>query len=410
MSEILNIEEIKSHFPIFHNRERPFVYLDSAASSQKPLEVIESMSYYYANYHANVHRGVYEIAECATQMYEDARKKLGRFIHAKYPETEIVFTRNATEALNLVAYSLSRSYLKRNDKVVLSLMEHHANIVPWLIAKEQLDLNICYIGLDEQGYLDLSDIESLLSGAKVVSLTMASNVLGTINDLKYLSRLSHENGALFVVDGAQGVPHFEVNVEDLDIDFLAITGHKMLGPTGIGALYGKKHLLEELPCFNGGGEMIKDVKLDSFVANDVPWKFEAGTPPIAEAIGLSRAIDFLEKIGMNNIRDHEIEITKYALEALNKHFEGVLKTYGPKNTTDRNAAISFSIKDIHPHDVSQVLDSYGICVRAGHHCAKPLMRHLGLSATTRASFYIYNDFDDVDSLVKGINQVMKFFK
>jgi cysteine desulfurase/selenocysteine lyase len=408
----IEVDKIKKDFPIFKNREEhsPFVYLDSAASSQKPQQVIDAMDQYYSTIHANVHRGVYDIAEKATALYEEARSTLGKFIKARHPSKEIVFTKNATEAINLVAYAWGLRNLSAKDKIVLTELEHHANIVPWQIIKEIKDVELAYIPIDEQGYLDLTNIDKIIKDAKLLALSLESNVLGTLTPAKYLTKLAHDQGALVLLDGAQFVPHNPTDVLDLDCDFLAITGHKMLGPTGIGALYAKLEHLENMPSFLGGGEMISNVELQSFTPNEVPLKFEAGTPPIAEAVGLRHAICYLANLGMNEIRSHSIELSQYALDLLTERLDNEIKIFGPSNAKDRGPIVSFDIKGIHPHDISQVLDSKGICVRAGHHCAKPLMRRLNVSATTRASFYIYNDIKDIDKLCEGLEYVIKFFK
>lgn len=408
--EKLNVDQIKKDFPIFNqaNGERLY-FLDSGASSQKPISVMNAMDEYYSSTHANVHRGVYHIAEHATELYEGARVKIGKFIGAPDPSREIVFSKNATESINLLSHSLTRNTLKPGDVVVLTEMEHHANLVPWLIAKEQFGIEIRYIPIDDQGYLILDNIEEVLKGAKVLSVTLTSNVLGTLNPVTQLAALAHKEGAIVIGDGAQYVPHIRTEVKELGVDFLAMTGHKMLGPTGIGMLWGKANLLDSLPPFMGGGDMISDVRLDGFTPNEIPWKFEAGTPPIAEAIGLAAAIDYLDNIGMENIREHEIELMEYAFERLESTFGGDLRIHGPKKIRDRSGVISFEFKGIHPHDISQILDQSGVCVRAGHHCAKPLMRHLGVNATARASFYLYNNTDDVDALVDALAKAEAFF-
>lgn len=406
----LNAQEIRKDFPIFNQVDaKPLYFLDSGASSQKPTQVLEAMDNYYSTTHANVHRGVYHIAEQATDLYEGSRVKIGRFIGAPNPSQEIIFTKNATESINLLSNSLTRSSLKRGDVVVLSEMEHHANIVPWLMAKEQFGIEIRYIGVDENGYLILDNIEEILSGAKVLSITLTSNVLGTINPISKLAELAHQAGAIVIGDGAQYVPHIKTDVTELGVDFLAFTGHKMLGPTGIGVLWGKSEMLEALSPFLGGGDMISDVRLDGFTPNELPWKFEAGTPPIAEAIGLGAAVEYLEKLGMESIRDHELSLMGYAFEGLKSRFGNDIDIHGPEIIADRSGVISFEFKNIHPHDVSQILDQSGVCVRAGHHCAKPLMRHLGVAATARASFYVYNDFADIDALVEALAKTEAFF-
>ncbi len=411
MTNSIDTELIQKDFPILStqvNGQR-LVYLDSAASSQKPIQVLEAMDKYYSTTHANVHRGVYAIAENATNLYERARVVVGRFIGAPNPAREIVFTKNATEAVNLVAYSWGRANLTNSDVVLLTEMEHHANIVPWQILAQQLGFEIRFIPIDRSGYLNLSEIDSLLSGVKLVGVTASSNVLGTITEISDLIGRAHSVGALVIVDGAQFVPHLPANVQEIGCDFFVATGHKMLGPTGIGFLWGRETLLDAMPAFLGGGEMICDVRKDGFTPNDLPYKFEAGTPPIAEAIGLMEAVAYLEKLGMANIRAHEIELVGYALDRLKSEFGKSIEIFGPSNPQDRGGVVSFSFKNLHPHDISQILDSEGVCIRAGHHCAKPLMRVLDVSATARASLYIYNDYADVEALVTGLYKADKFF-
>ena len=405
----IDVTSVKKDFPILERpvHSRRLVYLDSASSAQKPSSVIEAMSSYYETTHANVHRGVYLIAEEATRLYEKARSDLARFIGAPTPN-EVVFTKNATEAINLVAYTWGRANLNPGDVIVLTEMEHHANLVPWLALKSERDIEIRYIPVDAKGRLDLSDLDRTLDGAKLLGVTSVSNVLGTINPLRMLADAAHAHGALLLVDGAQHAPHMPVNVAALGCDFFAVTGHKMLGPTGIGALWARGDLLEAMPTFLGGGEMIRDVRLDGFTPNDVPWKFEAGTPPIAEAVGLSAAIEYLERLGMEQVREHEVRLTGYALDALGSLGDDVI-VHGPPSADERGGVISFAYKSVHPHDLSQVLDEAGVCVRAGHHCAKPLMRRLGVSATARASFSVYNDESDVDALVSALSDVDKLF-
>lgn len=406
----LNAQEIRKDFPIFNQAGgKPLYFLDSGASSQKPTYVLEAMDNYYSTTHANVHRGVYHIAEHATELYEGSRVTVGNFVGAPHPSQEIIFTKNATESINLLSHSLTRSTLKRGDVVVLTEMEHHANIVPWLIAKEQFGIEIRYIRVNEEGYLILDNIEEILSGAKVLSVTLTSNVLGTLNPVRHLAELAHQAGAIVIGDGAQYIPHIKTDVTELGVDFLAFTGHKMLGPTGIGVLWGKSEMLDALPPFMGGGDMISDVRLDGFTPNELPWKFEAGTPPIAEAIGLGAAVEYLEKLGMDRIREHELSLMEYAFEELHSRFGSDIDIHGPKNIADRSGVISFEFKNIHPHDVSQILDQSGVCVRAGHHCAKPLMRKLGVTATARASFYVYNDLADIDALVEALAKTEAFF-
>ena len=405
----LDVERIKKDFPILDRQVhgRRLVYLDSASSSQKPSAVIEAMSNYYETTHANVHRGVYSIAEESTRLFESARASVARFIGAG-SSNEIVFTKNVTEGINLVANSWGRTNLGPGDVVVLTEMEHHANLVPWLMLKEEKGIELRYLPLTDDGELDLSDLDRTLAGAKLLGVSAMSNVLGTINPIRRLADAAHSAGALILVDGAQQAPHMITDVLAMDVDFFGLTGHKMLGPTGIGAIWARGELLEAMPPFLGGGEMIRDVRLDGFTSNDVPWKFEAGTPPIAEAVGLAAAIDYLTALGMEAVRDHERTLTAYALDALRDRHPGLV-IYGPPDADRRGGVISFNYNDVHPHDLSQVLDESGVCVRAGHHCAKPLMRRLGVGATARASFSVYNDEADVDELVEALATADRLF-
>ena len=406
-----DVATIKRDFPLLDRIQsgRKIVFLDSAASSQRPRAVLRAMDDYYETTHANVHRGVYAIAEEATRRYEEARFLAGRLINAPDPAREIVFTKNVTEAYNLVAYSWGRKNLHDGDVIVLTETEHHANLVPWLMLKEERNITIRYIPMGDDYRLDLSNLGVLVDGAKLVSVTAASNVLGTITDLEPIVQLAHRAGALVMADGAQLVPHRRVDVQALDLDLFGFTGHKLLGPTGIGVLWARAAILEEMPPFLGGGEMISDVRLDGFSTADIPWKFEAGTPPIAEAVGLGAAINYLEGVGLDNIAAHERSLTNYAIRSLEEHFNEI-EILGPGADAElRGGVISFRFGDIHPHDVSQVLDEHAICVRAGHHCAKPLMRRLGVNATTRASLYLYNDEQDIDALIAGLDGVRKLF-
>ena len=404
---VINPEDLRKDFPILDRTNKngiSLVYLDSTATTQKPLKVIDSMDDFYKRSNANIHRGIHFLAEEATAAYEDARLKSTRFINAA-SEKEIVFTRNATESINLVAYSWGRKFLHSGDMIVLTEMEHHANLVPWQMLVEERDLRLEFIPVTDDGLLDLQVYAKLLGQSpKLVAFTHMSNVLGTINPAKEMIRKAHTAGALVLMDGAQSVPHFKVDVQDLDVDFLAFSGHKMCGPTGIGVLYGKREILEEMPPFQGGGDMIKKVELRSFKPNEVPYKFEAGTQPIAEAVGLGAAIDYLAHIGLEKIGEFEHQIIAYALDRLTE-FPG-LKVFGPP-ASEKGAVASFSLGEIHPHDVAQILDSEGIAVRAGHHCAMPLHDRFKLPATTRASFYIYNTLDEVDKLIKGLEKVIK---
>jgi cysteine desulfurase/selenocysteine lyase len=388
---------------------RPITYLDSAASSQRPTAVLDAMRDYDETTHANVHRGVYAIAEEATRRFEAARTKVGRFIGAPNPAREVVFTKNATEALNLVAHSWGRTHLDRGDVVVLTEMEHHANIVPWHMLAAERGIELRWLPIDDDGRLVLDDLDRVLDGAKLLGVTCMSNVLGTLNPIADLAAAAHDAGAVVVADACQSVPHLPTDVATLGVDLLAFSAHKMLGPTGIGVLWGREELLESLPPFLGGGEMILDVTKNGFTSNDIPWRFEAGTPPITEAIGLGAAVDYLRGVGMEAVRAHEIALTGYALDALRDRFGDDIRIFGPPEAEDRGGVISFAFRDVHPHDISQILDEYGVCVRAGHHCAKPLMRRLGVNATARASFALYNDEHDVDALVDALDAAGAFF-
>jgi cysteine desulfurase/selenocysteine lyase len=406
----LDVELVKKDFPILDQlvHGHRIVYLDSASSSQKPTAVLDAMQRLYETTYANVHRGVYSIAEESTRLYEEARTKLAAFIGAG-SINELIFTKNVTEAINLVAYSWGRSNLGPGDAVLLTEMEHHANLVPWLQLKAERGVELRYLQVDGNGQLVLDDLEQLVDGVKLVGLALVSNVLGTLNPVAEIARVAHAAGALVLVDGAQYTPHFTTRVADLGCDFYGFTGHKMLGPTGIGCLWARESLLNELPIFLGGGEMIRDVRLDGFTANELPWKFEAGTPPIVEAVGLGVAADYLTALGMADVRAHEIELTTYALETLQERHGTDIKIFGPTDPHVRGGVLSFAYKDIHPHDISQVLDEVGVCVRAGHHCAKPLMRRLGVGATARASLYLYNDEADVDALSTALCSADRLF-
>jgi len=406
----LRLDDCKDDFPILARtvKGHRLVYLDSAASSQKPTAVLDAMTRYYQTSHANVHRGIYTLAEEATALYEGARAKIAHFLGSAH-EREIVFTKNVTESINLVSNAWGRASLRPNDVVLLTQMEHHSNLVPWLMLKESSGIELRYLGLDGEGQLILDDLEEKLAGVKLVAVSAMSNVLGTLNPVRVISDAAHAAGALVLVDAAQYVPHVPTDVEATGADFFAFTGHKMLGPTGIGVLWAKRDLLEAMPPFLGGGSMIRTVHTDGFTPNDVPWKFEAGTPPVAEAIGLAAAVEYLEAIGMKAVRSHEEALTKYAISVLNERFGEDIKIYGPRNASARGGLISFDYRNIHPHDVAQILDRRGVCVRAGHHCAQPLMHHLGIGATTRASFYIYNDEKDVDILAEALVSAAKVF-
>ena len=409
--DALDVATLKSDFPVLSRQVhgRRLVYLDSAASSQHPSAVLAAMDHYYEHSHANVHRGVYTMAEEADELYERSRRTVGRFVGAPDPAHEIVFTKNATESINLVAGTWGRRNLHRGDAVVLTEMEHHANVVPWLMLAEEIGLELRWLGIDSEYRVDLSGLHDMLDGARLVAVSAMSNVLGTIPPLAAIVQAAHAAGAVVLADGAQLVPHRPVDVAALGVDFLVFSGHKMLGPTGIGVLWGRRALLEEMPPFLGGGGMIRDVRHDGFVPNELPWKFEAGTPPIAEAIGLAAAVEYLDHLGMDAVTAHELDLTAYALESLADRFGKDLVVHGPAGTGDRGGVLSFAYRDVHPHDLAQVLDQSGVCVRAGHHCAKPLMRRLGVNATARASFYVYNDEADVDSLADSLAEAGSLF-
>ncbi|MCG1021728.1 cysteine desulfurase [Sutcliffiella horikoshii] len=402
----MNIQEIRQQFPILHQEVNgnPLVYLDSAATSQKPLAVIEALEKYYKGYNSNVHRGVHTLGTRATDGYEGARDKVKNFINATHRE-EIVFTRGTTTALNLVAGSYARANLKEGDEIVITYMEHHSNIIPWQQAAKATGATLKYIPLTEDGSLSLSDVEATITeNTKIVSIMQVSNVLGTINPIKEIAEIAHKHGAIMVVDGAQSTPHMKVDVQDLDCDFFALSGHKMGAPTGIGALYGKKHLLENMEPIEFGGEMIDFVGLQESTWKELPWKFEGGTPIIAGAIGLGAAIDFLEQVGMDNILSHEHKLAEYAMNRMSE-IEGIT-IYGPQK---RAGLVTFNIEDVHPHDVATVLDAEGIAVRAGHHCAQPLMKYLNVSSTARASFYLYNTEEEIDKLVASLVKTKEYF-
>ncbi|MGH9187860.1 MAG: SufS family cysteine desulfurase [Acidimicrobiales bacterium] len=407
----LNVDRIKKDFPILERRvhgDKRLVYLDSASSSQKPTAVLDTMQEYYETTHANVHRGVYAIAEEATRLYEEARVKAARFIGAPSARG-VVFTKNVTEAINLVAYAWGRANLHEGDSVLLTEIEHHANLVPWLMLREERGIELRYLPLAEDFTLDLEDLDRLVDGVKLVGVTAMSNVLGTLPPVRLIADAAHAAGAMVLVDGAQHVPHLNTAVAELGCDFFGFTGHKMLGQTGIGVLWAREELLETMPAFLGGGEMISDVRLDGWTPNEIPHKFEAGTMPIAEAVGVGAAIDYLQALDMCAVREHEVALTAYALRTLTERFGDGISLYGPSEPAQRGGVISFSFGDIHPHDVSQVLDQEGVCVRAGHHCAKPLMRRLGVNATARASLYVYNDERDVDALADALDVTSRFF-
>jgi cysteine desulfurase/selenocysteine lyase len=406
----LDVAAIKAQFPLLQREINglPLVYLDSANTSQKPRSVIDAMTKFMETSYAPINRSAYQLAAEATEAYEDARNATQRFINAPRAQ-ELIFTKNATEALNLVAYSWGRANLQAGDVVVLTQMEHHANIVPWHMLAAERGIELRWVPLTIDGLLDLTNLDSLLQGAKAFCFTAMSNVLGTITPVRQLCDAAHAAGALAIVDACQYVPHNVTDVQAWDADFVAFSSHKMCGPSGIGVLWGREALLEEMPPFIGGGNMIADVRLDGFTPAELPAKFEAGTPPITEAIGLHAAVDFLEDLGMANVRRHEMEIASYAMTTLVDRYGDDICLHGPTNVEVRGATFSFGFRNIHPHDLSQVLDQRNICLRAGHHCAKPLMRLLGVNATARASFYIYNDHHDVDALTDALDGASDIF-
>ncbi len=405
----LDTARIRADFPIFERRikGKPLVYLDSASTTQKPVQVLDAVDEYYRVHNANVHRGAYALAEEATELYEGARAKVARFIDAGSP-SEVVFTRGTTSAINLVAYGWGLYKLKPGDKIVLTMMEHHANVVPWQLITRHTGAELVYLPITDDYMVDTSQLPELVDETvKVIGFSGMSNVLGSIGPLQEAIAAAAEVGAITVVDGAQLIPHMPTSVRDLGVDFVAFGAHKMLGPTGIGALWGRPELLEEMEPAEGGGEMIRDVQLYESTWAEVPHKFEAGTPPIAQAVGFGAAVDYLEDLGMENVRRHEVEITGYALGRLAEIPD--LTVYGPEDTAARGGAVSFTLADIHPHDLSTILDQQGIAIRAGHHCAKPLMRVLDVPATARASFYVYNTSEEVDALVEALHGARRLF-
>lgn len=408
----MDVEQLRRDFPILSRafRGRPLIYLDSAATSQKPRSVIEAEDRYYERINANVHRGVYELSVEATDAYEGARERVARFLHARDP-SGVVFVRGTTEALNVVATSLGRKLLKKGDRVVTTLMEHHSNIVPWHFLREYSGIDLQYVGVDDDGRLKLDDLDRLLTPqTKVVTVTHLSNVLGTVNPVREIADRAHAVGALVVVDAAQSAPHLPVDVDRLGADFLAFSGHKALGPMGIGVLWGKPELLESMPPAQGGGEMIREVHTDRVSYNTTPGKFEAGTPNVAGAVGLSAALDYLTAIGWDDLRAHEERLICTAFDLAEERFGAALTIYGPKDPSDHHAVVSFRLKGVHPHDLASILDESGIAVRAGHHCAQPLMEHLGVAALTRASPYLYNTEGEVRSLFDSVGAAARLFK
>ena len=409
-TDLLDPAAVKADFPLLQQEVNgsPLTYLDSGATSQKPRVVLDSLTGYYEEINANVHRGAYHIAERATTAMEDARRAVQRFIGAP-SEREVLFTKNATESINLVAHSWGRNNLVDGDVVLITELEHHANIVPWHQLAAERGIELRWIPLTDDGRLDLTGLDRLLDGVKLVGVSAVSNVLGTITPVRQLADAAHAVGALCLVDACQSVPHLPTDVVELGADFLAFSGHKMCGPTGVGVLWSRAELLEAMPPFLGGGEMILNVTRDGFVPNELPWKFEAGTPPIAEIVGLGAAVGYLEGLGMEAVRAHEVSLTDYALRTLGDRYGENLVIHGPTDLEQRSGVLSMCYRDIHAHDVSQVLDQYGVCVRAGHHCCKPLMEVLGVAATARASLYIYNDESDIDRLADGLAAVDELF-
>ncbi|GIN88077.1 cysteine desulfurase [Heyndrickxia sporothermodurans] len=405
----MNAKEIRQLFPILNQEVNghPLVYLDSAATSQKPYKVIEALNEYYKLDNSNVHRGVHTLGTRATDKYEGAREKVRRFINAA-STSEVIFTRGTTASINTIANSFGNDNVKEGDEIVISYMEHHSNLIPWQQLAKRNSATLKYVPMQEDGTMTLEDIrQTITPNTKIVAIAHVSNVLGTMNPIKDITKIAHEHGAYIVVDGAQSTPHLTVDVQDLDCDFFAFSGHKMCGPTGIGVLYGKKHLLENMEPVEFGGEMIDFVDLYDSTWKELPWKFEGGTPIIAGAIGLGAAIDFLEEIGMENITNHEHQLVAYALDKLSD-VKGI-SIYGPKDPMKRAGLVTFNLDDVHPHDVATVLDAEGIAVRAGHHCAQPLMKWLKVSATARASLYLYNTEEDIDRFVAGLLKTKEYF-
>ena len=403
---MLDVKDIKNDFPIFKSKEKNFIYLDSASTSQKPQSVIDSVSSYYDSYSANIHRALYEIGEKATDKYESVREKVRKFMNV--PDSHsIIFSSGTTESINLIAYAWGTKNLNNDDHILITEMEHHSNLIPWQLLSSRSNASLDYILLNNDGTLELESLEKkILSKTKIISVSHQSNVFGTINPINKVIDEAKKVGAITVIDGAQAVPHMKVDIENLGCDFYAFSGHKMLGPTGVGVLIGRKTILEKMDPFMGGGEMINTVTMEKSTWNDVPWKFEAGTPNIAQVIGLGAAIDYIEKIGIENIHQHEQALLKYGLEILSQNENIVL--YG--NPEIRGAVIPFNVKNVHPHDLAKFLDTDGICIRAGHHCTQPIMNRLGINATARASFYIYNTKNDIEKLGDSIKKTADIFK
>lgn len=413
MQALFDVYKIKQDFPILKRKlknGKKLIYLDNAATTQKPKQVIDAICKYYSEYNSNIHRAVYQIAEEATEEYEKTRVNIQRFINARYPE-EIVFTRNTTESINLIAYTWGKKNIGKGNRIILTEYEHHSNIVPWQMLSNEKGAKIDYTDTDENGYLNLESFSKFLGDdgeTKLVSLSHMSNVLGTIYPAKEIIKMAHEKKVPVVLDGAQSVPHLHTDVQDLDCDFLAFSAHKMLGPTGVGILYVKKEILERMPPFITGGDMIKEVHKGNTVFNELPYKFEGGTPNIADVIGFNAAIEYLKRTGMGNVRDHEIELTKYLYNSI-KDIKGI-KVYGPERVIDRGGLVTFNMEGIHPHDCATILNDFGIAIRSGHHCAQVLMEKLDIVASSRASVYIYNTKEEIDIFVDALNHVRRIFK
>jgi cysteine desulfurase / selenocysteine lyase len=408
----INISKIRQDFPILKrkvNGNKTLIYLDNAATTQKPISVMNAIYNYYMNYNSNIHRAVHQLAEEATFEYEKTREKVAKFINA-HSADEIIFTRNATEAINLVSYSWGRTNVNKDDRVVITEIEHHSNIVPWQILTQEKGAKLDYIGIDNNGYLNMEDCKKYLQRDKVklLSISHMSNVLGTIVPINEIIEMAHQNGILVMVDGAQSVPHMPVDVQDMDCDFMVFSAHKMLGPTGVGVLYAKKEILNEMQPFIGGGDMIKEVHKHKTIYNDLPYKFEGGTPNIAGVIGFGAAVDYLKRIGMHNVREHEIEITSYAIKAI-ADIKGII-LYGPSDANHRGGVVAFNIGDIHPHDLATIMNDHGIAIRSGHHCAQVLMERLDIAAASRTSFYIYNTKEEVDIFINALGEARRIFR
>lgn len=405
----LDVEKIKADFPVLHQKVNghPLVYLDSAASSQKPREVVNALLDYYRRDHANIHRGMHTLAGRATEAYERTRVHVASFIGGVQPE-EVVFTGGTTEAINLIANTWGEENVREGDEILISEMEHHANLVPWFMLARRKKAVLRRIPITVCGHLDLSELDALITDrTRLVSVTHMSNVLGTVNPLREIAAKAHEKGAIVVGDGAQAAPHLKLDMNELDVDFYAFSSHKMLGPTGVGVLYGRRKILEDMPPFLTGGEMISEVRFDRVTWAELPHKFEAGTPNIADVVAFDAALSYLERLGMHNVHRHEMELTRYAIERM-RELEGI-EIQGPQDVTERGGAISFTDPVIHPHDIGTFLDSRGVAIRAGHHCAQPLLRIMGKVATARASLYIYNDKSDIDVLVEALKEMRKYF-